>query len=156
MADTLIVGRTIGVNALAAVGCTGSITFFILGFVMGYTSGLSIITAQRFGAQDEEGVRKSFAASIVLAGALGITVSLFAPLIAGPLLTLLQTPAEIKESAELYLKIIFAGTFSSVLFNLTSNTMRSLGDSRTPLYFLIGACIINIFLDYFAILFLFL
>lgn len=154
MADTMIVGRTLGVQALAAVGCTGSITFFILGFVMGYTSGLSIITAQRFGAQDEEGVRKSFAASIVLACALGITVSLFAPLIAGPLLTLLQTPAEIKESAELYLKIIFAGTFSSILFNLTSNTMRSLGDSRTPLYFLIGACIVNIFLDYFAILFL--
>lgn len=57
MADTVIVGRTIGVNALAAVGCTGSVSFFILGFVMGFTSGLSILIAQRFGAEDEEGIR---------------------------------------------------------------------------------------------------
>lgn len=64
MADTVIVGRTIGVNALAAVGCTGSLTFFIIGFIMGFTTGLSIITAQRFGARDEEGVKKSFAAGI--------------------------------------------------------------------------------------------
>ena len=66
MADTLIVGRTIGVNALAAVGCTGSITFLILGFAMGLTSGLSILTAQRFGAGDEKGVRKSVAAGVWL------------------------------------------------------------------------------------------
>ena len=65
MADTVIVGRTIGVNALAAVGCTGSVSFFILGFVMGFTSGLSILIAQRFGAEDEEGIRCSFAAGII-------------------------------------------------------------------------------------------
>ena len=70
MADTVIVGRTIGVNALAAVGCTGSVSFFILGFVMGFTSGLSILIAQRFGAEDEEGIRCSFAAGIILSIAL--------------------------------------------------------------------------------------
>ena len=78
MADTVIVGRTIGVNALAAVGCTGSVSFFILGFVMGFTSGLSILIAQRFGAEDEEGIRCSFAAGIILSIALTIVMTLFA------------------------------------------------------------------------------
>ncbi|HCM23443.1 MAG TPA: MATE family efflux transporter, partial [Ruminococcaceae bacterium] len=65
MADTLIVGRTLGVNSLAAVGCTGGISFLILGFAQGVTAGLSIITAQRFGAEDNDGVRRSFTTSIV-------------------------------------------------------------------------------------------
>ena len=70
-------GRTIGVNALAAVGCTGSVSFFILGFVMGFTSGLSILIAQRFGAEDEEGIRCSFAAGIILSIALTIVMTFF-------------------------------------------------------------------------------
>ena len=75
MADTLIVGRTIGVNALAAVGCTGSISFLILGFVSGLTSGFSIVTAQRFGADDEKGVKKSFAAGILLSFAIALVLT---------------------------------------------------------------------------------
>ncbi|MBS6195719.1 MAG: MATE family efflux transporter [Clostridiales bacterium] len=152
MADTIIVGRTIGVNALAAVGCTGSLSFFILGFVMGFTSGLSIITAQRFGAQDEEGVKKSFAVSIMLSGVLTIVMTVISLFAARPLLELLQTPAEIIEDAEAYIQIIFGGIISCVLFNLTSNMMRALGDSRTPLYFLVFACVVNIVLDFVFIL----
>ena len=147
MADTVIVGRTIGVNALAAVGCTGSVSFFILGFVMGFTSGLSILIAQRFGAEDEEGIRCSFAAGIILSIALTIVMTLFAVALVRPAMELLQTPEEILDDAVSYIRIIFWGIGASVLFNLGSNTMRALGDSRTPLYFLIFACCVNIVLD---------
>ena len=139
MADTVIVGRTIGVNALAAVGCTGSVSFFILGFVMGFTSGLSILIAQRFGAEDEEGIRCSFAAGIILSIALTIVMTFFAVALVRPAMELLQTPEEILDDAVSYIRIIFWGIGASVLFNLGSNTMRALGDSRTPLYFLIFA-----------------
>ena len=147
MADTVIVGRTIGVNALAAVGCTGSVSFFILGFVMGFTSGLSILIAQRFGAEDEEGIRCSFAAGIILSIALTIVMTLFAVALVRPAMEFLQTPEEILDDAVSYIRIIFWGIGASVLFNLGSNTMRALGDSRTPLYFLIFACCVNIVLD---------
>jgi putative MATE family efflux protein len=147
MADTVIVGRTIGVNALAAVGCTGSITFFVIGFVMGFTSGLSIITAQRYGAQDEEGIKKSFAVSILLSIGVAVVLTVLALFFMRPMLELLQTPAEIIDDAASYLRIIFLGIGATVLFNLTSNMMRALGDSRTPLYFLVFACCVNIVLD---------
>lgn len=152
MADTLIVGRTISVNALAAVGCTGSMSFFVLGFVMGMTSGLSIITAQRFGAEDKNGVKRSFAASILISIATTIIMTLISVPLARPFLELLQTPAEIIDDAQSYITIIFGGIGSCVLFNLLSNVLRSLGDSRTPLIFLIIACIINIVLDFTFIL----
>lgn len=152
MADTLIVGRTIGVNALAAVGCTGSITFFILGFVNGLTSGLSIITAQKFGSGNEHAVRKSFAAGILISVAAAIIFTILAVFLARPLLELLQTPDEIIEDAYSYLVIIFMGIPATILFNLLSNIVRALGDSKTPLYFLIFACLVNIVLDFVLIL----
>lgn len=152
MADTVIVGRTIGVNALAAVGCTGSLTFFVLGFVIGFTSGLSIITAQRFGAQDEEGIKKSFAVSLILGAAVTVVLTVLAVLMARPALALLQTPDEIMEDAAAYITIIFWGIGASLLFNLASNMMRALGDSRRPLYFLIFTCCLNIILDFVFIL----
>ncbi|HJA67186.1 MAG TPA: MATE family efflux transporter [Candidatus Mediterraneibacter cottocaccae] len=152
MADTLIVGRTISVNALAAVGCTGSITFLILGFVNGLTSGLSIITAQRFGSGDSEGVRRSFAVSIVLSFAAAALMTAVSIPLSMPFLKLLETPAEIITDADIYLKVIFIGIPAQVLFNLLSNEIRALGDSRTPLYFLIFACIVNIILDFALIL----
>lgn len=152
MADTVIVGRTIGVNALAAVGCTGSLTFFILGFVMGFTSGLSIITAQKFGAGDENGVKRSFAVSLILCAGLAVILTVGATMLVNPVLKLLQTPAEIIQDASSYLRVIFLGISATILFNFTSNMMRALGDSRTPLYFLIFACCINIVLDLILIL----
>lgn len=152
MADTLIVGRTIGVNALAAVGCTGSITFFILGFVMGMTSGLSIITAQRFGAGDFDGVKRSFASSILISAAGAIIMTIISVPLARPFLILLQTPEEIIDDAYSYIVIIFGGIGATVLFNLLSNVLRSLGDSKTPLLFLIVACVSNIILDFVFIL----
>ncbi|MDR2551569.1 MAG: MATE family efflux transporter [Treponema sp.] len=152
MADTFIVGRTLGVTALAAVGSTGSLMFLILGFVMGFTSGTAIITAQRFGASDAAGVRRSFAASIVL----GVLVSVFLMAASIPfareILLLMRTPEEIADGAYDYMIVIFWGIPVAVLFNLLSNVMRAVGDSRTPLVFLVIACVINIILDYVFIL----
>jgi putative MATE family efflux protein len=152
MADAFIVGRTIGVMALAAVGCTGSISFFILGFAGGFTQGASIVTSQRFGAGDEQGVRRSFAVSIVLS--IGVTVLLTAVSVttARRFLVLMRTPAEILEAANRYIIVIYWGIAASVIFNLFSNMMRAVGDSRTPLFILAVACLINIVLDYVFIL----
>jgi putative MATE family efflux protein len=152
MADTFIVGKTIGVEALAAVGCTGSIMFLILGFVMGFTSGTSIITAQRFGAEDRPGVRRSFASNIILAVIISaVLMGISIPFTKG-MLVLLRTPEEILRDAYSYIILIFWGIPVVVMFNLFSNIMRSVGDSRTPLVFLMIACVINIILDYVFIL----
>jgi putative MATE family efflux protein len=152
MADAFIVGRTIGVQALAAVGCTGSMNFLIVGFLMNFATGLSIIMSQRFGAGDMSGVRRSFASSIVL-GVTGTAILMVISLLAiRPLLRLLGTPPEIFEAAYAYISIIFWGMPATLLFNLCSVAMRAVGDSRTPLVFLIIACVINIVLDYVFIL----
>jgi putative MATE family efflux protein len=152
MADSFIVARTIGMGALAAIGCTGSLAFLILGFIMGLTSGAAIITSQRYGAEDKDGVKRSFAASLAISSA--VTVLLMAVSIAAlrPLLSLLNTPAEIYEDAWRYFVVILWGMPALTLFNLLSNMMRAVGDSRTPLYFLVFACIMNIALDYLFIL----
>lgn len=147
MADTLIVGRTLGVEALAAVGCTGGLMFFILGFVIGFTAGLAIITAQRFGAGRKRAVRRSFAVCILLSAAATVLLTAVSVVFARPVLELLQTPPEILDAAHSYIIIIFWGIGAAMLFNLLSNVIRALGDSRTPLYFLVLACVLNIALD---------
>ncbi|WP_010257626.1 MATE family efflux transporter [Treponema primitia] len=152
MADTFIVGRTIGVAALAAVGCTGSLSFLFLGFVMGFTSGTAIITAQRFGAGDEKGVRRSFAASIVLSIIMALILTVVSVIFTRSILKLLRTPAEIFDGAYRYIIIIFWGTAVLMMFNLLSNVMRAVGDSRTPLVCLVIASVVNIILDYIFIL----
>ncbi len=152
MADTVIVGRTISVNALAAVGATGSIMFLILGFAQGLTSGFAIITAQRFGAEDFEGVRRSVATSVILSAAITVVLTIISMLLAMPVLKIMNTPPEIIEDAYRYLIVIYGGIGASVLFNLLSNIIRALGDSKTPLVFLIIACILNIALDFIFIL----
>lgn len=152
MADTLIVGRTISVEALASVGCTGSIVFLVLGFAQGLTSGLSIITARRFGADDHEGMRRSVAAGMYISIAVTVLLTVVAVPMTRIILTRMQTPPELMENAYRYLVIIFAGTAASVLFNLLSNLIRAVGDSKTPLMFLVIACILNIILDFVLIL----
>jgi len=134
--DTLIVGRTVGRNALAAVGSTGSLSFLILGFMNGFGIGAAVITSQRFGSGDTDGVRKSFAATIIISIGLAVVLTLIAAFGAKPILLFLQTPAEIFDNAYLYISIIFLGIPAAMLFNLFSNVMRAVGDSRTPLIFL--------------------
>lgn len=147
MADTIIVGRTIGVHALAAVGATGAISFLILGFVTGITSGFSVITAQRFGANDMQGVRRSVATSITLSTAVTVVLTAIAMLLTMPMLQMMNTPADIIQDSYNYIIVIFAGIFASVFYNLISSIIRALGDSRTPLLFLILASVLNILLD---------
>lgn len=148
MADALIVGRTVGVRALAAVGCTGSITFLIIGFAQGLSMGLSVVMAQRFGAQDLKGVRKSFTTSIVISLFVTVALTIIGILFSESILKAMNTPDDIIGDAADYLLIIFAGTAVSILFNLLSNIIRALGDSKTPLIFLIAACIVNVILDF--------
>lgn len=147
MVDTLIVGRYLGVEALAAVGSSGSIVFLINGFAIGLTSGFSIIVAQHYGAADYEGVKRDFSAAIVMSmvavtvlTAASITFSL-------QMLKLLQTPSEIIGDAHSYVSVIYGGMFATILFNLLSNVLRAIGDSRMPLVFLTVSCVLNIILD---------
>ncbi|MDR0561699.1 MAG: MATE family efflux transporter [Spirochaetaceae bacterium] len=148
MADAFIVGRTLGMDALASVGCTGSINFLILGFMMGFTQGASIVTSQRFGASDASGVRRSFAVSAVLGVAVTLGLMGISVMSARPLLIFLRTDPKILDAAYSYIIVIYWGIPATLLFNLCSNMMRAVGDSFTPLVFLIIACVINIILDY--------
>lgn len=152
MADTFIVGRTLGLHALAAVGCTGSLMFLIVGFVFGFSAGTAIITSQRFGAGDLSGVRRSFATSIILGAAVALFLSVFGTLMSKTLLQWMQTPPEIIEDANAYTFIIFAGVGATMLFNVFANALRAVGNSRAPLIFLVIACLLNIVLDYTFIL----
>lgn len=152
MADTYIVGSTIGMKALAAVGCTGSVNFLIIGFIFGFSTGANILTAQRYGANDTAGVRRSFAAGIVLAVIVTLVLIIVSMTGVGFILRFLDTPPDIFDDAYRYIIIIFAGMPAITLFNFVSNAMRAVGDSVTPLVFLVAACIINIVLDYVFIL----
>ncbi|MCL2801392.1 MAG: MATE family efflux transporter [Treponema sp.] len=152
IADTIITGRTIGLDALAAVGSTASIHFLILGFINGFGLGAAVITSQRFGAGDLAGVKKSFTSTIIISIGLGITLTIMSVLCARPLLELLHTPQDIIDNAYSYIIVIFLGIPTAVFFNLFANVLRAVGDSRTPLIFLAIASILNIVLDLFFIL----
>lgn len=152
-ADTMIVGRTVSLNALAAVGVTGALVFFVIGFAQGLTGGFSIITAQKFGNKDMAGVRKSVAASFILSTIISIILTLISVLSAGFLLRKIDTPSELYGMAYDYIIIIFWGTGAAIFFNLFSNVLRAIGNSRWPLYFLIVASVVNIVLDYTLILY---
>lgn len=147
MVDTIIVGRTISVEALAAVGAAGAIMFLIVGFAQGFTNGLSIIVAQRFGANDMPGVRRSVGMGIYLSVAASIVLTLISMLSARTLLELMSTPDNIIDDAYSYIIVIYAGIVFQIFYNYISCVIRALGDSKTPLYFLLISCVINIVLD---------
>ncbi|MCI8417629.1 MAG: MATE family efflux transporter [Lachnospiraceae bacterium] len=147
MVDTIIVGKFVGTQALAAVGSTSTITFLILGFLMGLTVGFTVLTAQRFGAGDPEGMRRTVGSAAILSAIISLLITLVS--IAGmrPLLLFMHTPKDIFADAYTYVIIICAGIFAQVLYNLLSCVLRALGNSKTPLYFLILAAFLNIVLD---------
>ena len=152
--DTLIVGKTISVNALASVGATGGLTALVIGFAQGMTSGLTILTARKYGANDEAGVRQSFASGIIISLFIIVVFTAIALLVAYPLLVAMQTPKVLLHDSFIFLEIIFAGIFSFVGFDFLGNTMRALGDSRVPLFFLIVSTVLNILLELVFILYL--
>lgn len=147
LVDTIIVGKCIGVNALAAVGSTGSISFLIIGFCTGVCSGFSIPVAQRFGAKDFSGLRRFVANAIWLSIIFSTVMTFFVVIFCRHILHIMNTPSDIIEQAYIYIVIIFWGIPITYLYNLTSGIIRSLGDSKTPVYFLLMASVINIALD---------
>ncbi|MEG2909671.1 MAG: MATE family efflux transporter, partial [Erysipelotrichaceae bacterium] len=142
MVDTIIVGRGIGVNALAAVGSTGSINFLILGFVIGLAQGFAIMVSHAFGANDYKKMRKIYTMSIYLSLLIGILISVLSVLGAYDLLRIMNTPNNIINQATNYIQIIFGGMIITIFFNLFSSILRALGDSKTPLYAMIAATVV--------------
>ena len=140
-------GKFVGNNALAAVGSTGTIMFLINGFVIGMTAGFTVLTAQKFGAGDERGIRKSVTGAAWLSLIVGLILTAAFMVFMKPLLTLMNTPADIFDDAYAYIMIISGGILAQMLYNLLASILRALGNSRVPLYFLILSAVLNIVLD---------
>ena len=147
LVDTIIVGRFLGVSALAAVGATGSINFLIVGFCQGICNGFALPVAQRFGAKDYDGLRKYVGNSAVLAIIFGGAITLITVIACLPILELMQTPSDIIDLSYNYIVVIFAGIPAIMLYNILSAYLRSLGDSVTPVIFLVISAGLNIGLD---------
>ena len=147
LADTIIVGRFCGVSALASVGSTGSVNYLILGFVIGICNGFAIPIAQLFGAKDFSDLRRHVANAAWLCIALSVVLTVLTVAFTRPMLELMQTPDDILDGAVLYIGWIFAGIPFIFLYNMVAGIMRALGDSKTPLYFLILTSALNIGLD---------
>ena len=145
--DTAVVGRRLGVNALAALGAADWLNWMILGIIQGFTQGFAILMAQEFGAGHYDRLRKVIGCSGTLSAAFAILLMSVSQLIARPVLTLLQTPEAIIGDSLLYLRIMFLGIPVVMAYNLLACILRSLGDGQTPLYAMIIASLINILLD---------
>ena len=147
MVDAIIVGKFVGTKALAAVGSTGTIMFLILGFLTGLTAGFTVLTAQKFGAGKMDEMRQTVGNAALLS--IVVSVVMTAVSMAGmhSLLKFMNTPADIFKDAYAYIMIICGGIFAQVLYNLLASILRALGNSKTPLYFLILAALLNIVLD---------
>lgn len=152
MVDTIIVGHYLGVDALAAVGATGSVNFLIIGFCMGICNGFAIPVAQEFGAGNEKNLRKYVTNGVRLAVVFAVVMTIVVVLLCRPILRLMQTPENIIDASYSYIVIIFIGIPVTYLYNMTSAIIRSLGDSRTPVIFLTLAAILNIGLDLLCII----
>lgn len=152
-ADTIIVGRLLGSFALGAVGATSPLVFLVFGFVQGATQGFSVLTSQSFGAKNELQLKQSIAANIILNLILSFSLTLVALVTAKPILHLINTPENIFQQSYTYIFIIYSGIAASVLYNACACILRALGDSKTPLIFLIISSILNIILDFVLIKF---
>lgn len=151
--DTAIVGRFLGAHALAAVGSTGCINFLILGFCMGMCAGFAIPIAQAFGAHDETELRRFVGNAIYVCAALSVVLAVATSLLCPWMLRALNTPEDIIADATAYIQPIFMALPVTVLYNMSSGVLRSLGDSKTPVYFVATAAVINIILDIVFILY---
>lgn len=147
MMDTIIVGKFLGVQALAAVGSTGSINFMVIGFCMGICNGFAIPVAQQFGAKNYHCLRKYVANGVWLAIGFAAAMTMAVCLLCKNILLWMQTPQDILQGAYDYIIVIFLGIPVIYLYNLLSGVIRSLGDSKSPLMFLIISSLLNIGLD---------
>ena len=145
--DTLIVGRFLGVDALASVGSTGALNFLIIGFCMGVCNGFALPLAHKFGAGDYRAMRAFMMNAIYLAAVFAAVMTVVTVVFCRPILNLMQTPENIIDGAYSYIVIIFIGIPVTYLYNLVAGIIRSMGDSRTPVVFLVLASVLNIVLD---------
>lgn len=147
MVDTIIVGQVIGVEALAAVGATDWLIWFVLGVTSGMTQGYSILVSQFFGAKDYEKLRKSVARSYMWALIIAVIVMAVSQITLIPVLKLLQTPENIMGMGQTYARIMFCGVPVIAAYNVFAAVLRALGNSRSPLIAMVVACVVNITLD---------
>lgn len=147
MVDSAVVGKYLGVDALAGVGSTGSVNYLVLGLCNGICAGFAIPVAQKFGQRDQEGLRRYVGNIIWLGAAIALTVTLLTTLLCRRILIWMQNPVDTFDYAYDYIFVIFLGIPATMLYNLLSGILRSLGDSRTPLFFLILSSLLNVVLD---------
>lgn len=145
--DAMVLGRAVGADALAAAGSTQALSFLVLGFITGLTHGYAILIAQRFGAGDYAGVRRTAANAGYLAAVSSLIITAASLLGARALLEVMHTPEDIFRDALLYIQVIFIGTAASVAYNMFSGILRALGDSVSPLVILVVSSIVNVGLD---------
>ena len=151
LVDNVSGGRYLGVPALAGGGATGPINFLVLGFCMGVCAGFAIPVAQQFGAQDERKLQAYVANGVMIAGAFTAVITAATVVLCRPILTAMHTPADCYEEAYRYIVVIFVGIPFTMVYNMEAGYLRSLGDSKTPLFFLVFSSFLNIALDIFFI-----
>lgn len=147
MVDSIVVGQYVGANALGAVGATGSINFFFFSFSFGMSAGVGVMVAQYFGARDDDSVKRTIANAIYVICAISLLMSVVGVVFARPILEFLDTPAKILDDAVVYMQVSCAGIVAIAMYNGVSAILRALGDSKTPLLFLIVASVVNVMLD---------
>ena len=147
MVDSIIVGQYVGVEAFSAVGLVGSVMFLVIGTAVGMCSGFSKTIAQRFGAEDYKGMRKTLYNAVILAGIIALVLTSVTTVLAGDLLKIMSTPDELFSHAYNYLFVIFLGIPVTIFYNLLCSVLRALGDSKTPLRYLLISSVLNVILD---------
>ena len=147
IADSIVAGQFLGVDALAAIGSTGSLMFFVTGWLNGLSSGFAILVSQWFGAKQYDKMRHYVAMSIYLAAAFAIVMTIGFEALNEPILRLMNSPEDLMGSVKGYMGIIYAGLIVTAAYNSLAAFLRALGDSKSPLYFLIISAVINVFLD---------
>lgn len=147
-ADVWIVGNILGNNALAAVGSTSTLNDLIVGFLIGLTNGFAVITAQNFGAKDDDGMRRAVAHTVTLGLAVSLLMTVFSVAALTPIMHALNIPEEHFADAYSYARVILLGMAASMVYNICSSVLRAIGDAVTPLIFLIISAVMNVVLDY--------
>ena len=147
MVDTMVVGHSLGDQAIAAIGATSALYSIIVNFAWALNNGYAIVVTQRFGAQNIRGMRHAISGMIMLNGGMTALLTVLALLFLRPLMAFMNTPEAIFEDAHAYISIIYAGMLSTIAYNMFAGILRAMGNSRSPLYFLIVSSLINIALD---------
>lgn len=148
IADTAIAGHLLGDSALSAIGATTTINSLILLVAFGLNGGFGIIIARSFGEKDFEKLKRSFAQSLIFTFAFSLIIAVITPFLINPVLRVMNTPKEIFEEAHSYIFVLLTFVIVTMLYNLEATVLRSLGDSKTPLYFVILCSFLNVFLDW--------